>query len=115
MAAGRNDMNWDTVNITTEMYGVYAEKGIEIAPPRPQWQVGTTVGKKMRYMIVDTENISAINRFEKNYIFDQTTGASQNTRLDKAIELKKQGSGIEILTKAHFEKLVAAGAFIERS
>lgn len=35
-----------------------------------------------------------------------------SSRLDKAIELKKQGSGIQILTKAHFEKLVAAGAFV---
>lgn len=107
------ELDWPEILLGDATYGVYAEKGVEIVPPRPQWKMLTTIGKKMRYMIVDTENISNIMMFEKKYILNQTAGASQNTRLDKVIDLKKQGSGIQILTKAHFEKLVAADAFAE--
>lgn len=107
------ELDWPEMLPSEATYSVYAEKGVEIEPPRPEWQMRTTVGPNLRYMIVDTENVPDISRFEKKYVFDQTAGTSSSTRLDKAVELKKQGRGIQILTKAHFEKLVAAGAFVE--
>lgn len=46
-------LDWPETLLSWAAYGVYAEKGVEIEPPRPQWQMQKTIGKKMRYMIVD--------------------------------------------------------------
>lgn len=107
------ELDWPEMLPSEATYSVYAEKDIQIDPPNPQWQMQKTIGKKMRYMIVDTENIPEFMIFEKNYVFPRAEGALRRTRLDKAVELKKQGSGIQILTRAHFEKLVAESAFVE--
>ena len=99
-------------------YAVYAQKKMAVDLEKYGWKEQKSVSDKVSCLVVDTARIPAIDRIMMKQRAirdgDQEKAAKLGVNmLEKAVELKQSGHPILILTKKHFESLIAADAFVE--
>lgn len=98
------------------VYHLYAEKGVMIDMSAYGWKQQKSFSGSVQYLIVDTKNIPNFDRFlDKQRAIDngdlQKAANFGTNTLEKAIEAKKAGCPIRIITKAHLDACVAANVF----
>lgn len=101
----------DTLPQGKATYVVHAGSDVQIDMSMYGWKQQKALSNKVNYLVIDTENIEKFARYPRKY----TALAERNERLAKeignpieetAIELKKAGAPIQIITKAHLESLL---------
>lgn len=100
------------------VYAVYAQKDVVINLSPYGWKHQKSFSNKVDYLVVDTTIIPNFDRFlyKLNAIDRGDLQAAQNfgsNMLEKAIEAKKAGTKIQIITKEHLDKCIATGSFME--
>lgn len=108
----------DTLPEGKEIYVVHAGRDVQIDMSKYGWTQQKTLSDKVNYLVIDTENIERFERYPRKH----RAIAEGNARLARengnpieeiAIELKKSGHPIQIITKAHLDTCIAANAFSE--
>lgn len=98
-------------------YAVYADKGVTIDMSAYGWTLHKAFTKKLQYLIVDTDHIPNLDRFDNKQraIASGDTQKATNlgtTILDKVIEAKKAGHPIQIISRDYLEGCIATDSFV---
>ena len=101
------------------VYAIYAQNDFFINLAAYDWKQQKTFSENVEYLIVDTSIIPNFDRFlyKLSAIERGDLQKAQNfgtNTLEKAIELKKAGHPIKIVTREHVEACIAAKAFEEK-
>ena len=107
----------DVLPKTGVTYAVYADKGIAIDMSTYGWILHKAFTKRLQYLIVDTDHIPNLERFESKQRAI-ANGDSQKANnlgfnvLEKAIEAKKAGHPIKIISRDYLEGCIATDSFV---
>lgn len=101
------------------VYAIYAQNDFFINLAAYDWKQQKTFSENVEYLIVDTSIIPNFDRFlyKLSAIERGDLQKAQNfgtNTLEKAIELKKAGHPIRIVTREHVEACIATKAFEEK-
>lgn len=92
-------------------YVVHAGGDVQIDMSMYGWKQQKTLSNKVNYLIIDTENIEGFFRYPRKHLATERGHGWIAKQIGKvieetAIELKKAGGSIQIITKAHLETLL---------
>lgn len=97
-------------------YVVHAGGDVQIDMSMYGWKQQKTLSNKVNYLIIDTENIEGFSRYPRKHLATERGHGWIAKQIGKvieetAIELKKAGSKIQIITKEHIDKCLATNSF----
>ena len=106
----------DTLPQGKATYVVHAGSDVQIDMSMYGWKQQKTLSNKVNYLVIDTENIESFTRYPRKYLAIEQRkdwAAKQIGKVieETAIELKKAGSKIQIITKEHIDKCLATNSF----